>query len=82
MATVKITDLPPINTINANTANTVLVGVDIANNITGKITLTTLAANLYSNNNLVENSQNNEIKTYKLESFQRIILSIFLFLFF
>jgi hypothetical protein len=53
MSTVKITDLPAINTINANTANTVLVGVDIPTNVTGKITLTTLAAGLYSNNNLV-----------------------------
>lgn len=53
MATVKITDLPTITTINANTANTVLVGVDIPTNITGQITLTTLAAGLYSNNNLV-----------------------------
>jgi hypothetical protein len=53
MATVKITDLPAITTINSNTANTVLVGVDIPTNITGKITLTTLAAGLYSNNNLV-----------------------------
>ena len=53
MSTVKITELPSINTINANTANTVLVGVDIPTNITGKITLTTLAAGLYSNNNLV-----------------------------
>lgn len=53
MATVKITDLPTIATINSNTANTVLVGVDIPTNITGQITLTTLAAGLYSNNNLV-----------------------------
>jgi hypothetical protein len=53
MSTVKITDLPAINTINANTANTVLVGVDIPTNITGQFTLTTLAAGLYSNNNLV-----------------------------
>jgi hypothetical protein len=53
MATVKITDLPPIDTLNANTANTILVGVDIPTNITGRITLTTLAAGLYSNNNLV-----------------------------
>ena len=53
MSTVKITDLPTITTINANTANTVLVGVDIPTNITGQITLTTLAAGLYSNNNLV-----------------------------
>lgn len=52
MATVKITDLPIISTINANTANSVLVGVDIPTNITGQITLTTLAAGLYSNNNL------------------------------
>lgn len=52
MATVKITDLPTISTINSNTANTVLVGVDIPTNITGQITLTTLAAGLYSNNNL------------------------------
>lgn len=53
MSTVKITDLPLISTINANTANTVFVGVDIPTNITGKMTLTTLAAGLYSNNNLV-----------------------------
>jgi hypothetical protein len=53
MATVKITDLPSILTVNSNTANTVLVGVDIPTNITGKITLTTLAAGLYSNNALV-----------------------------
>jgi len=53
MSTVKITDLPAITTINSNTANTVLVGVDIPTNVTGKITLTTLAAGLYSNNNLV-----------------------------
>ena len=53
MSTVKITDLPQIATINANTANTVLVGVDIPTNITGQITLTTLARGLYSNNNLV-----------------------------
>jgi hypothetical protein len=53
MSTVKITDLPTITTINANTSNTVLVGVDIPTNITGQMTLTTLAAGLYSNNNLV-----------------------------
>jgi hypothetical protein len=52
MSTVKITELPAINTINANTANTVLVGVDIPTNVTGKISLTTLAAGLYSNNKL------------------------------
>lgn len=50
MSTVKITELPEISVVNANTANTVLVGVDIQTDITGKITLTTLAAGLYSNN--------------------------------
>lgn len=50
MSTVKITDLPAISVVNANTANTILVGVDIQTDVTGKITLTTLAAGLYSNN--------------------------------
>lgn len=50
MSTVKITELPAISVVNANTANTVLVGVDVQTDITGKITLTTLAAGLYSNN--------------------------------
>jgi hypothetical protein len=58
MATVKITDLPAINTINANTANTVLVCVDIPTNITGRMNLTTLATGLYSNNNLILGSNN------------------------
>ena len=53
MSTVKITDLPQIATINANTANTVLVGVDIPTNITGQITLTSLARGLYANNSLI-----------------------------
>jgi len=53
MSTVKISDLPALSTINANTANTVIVGLDIPTNITGKMTLTTLAAGLYSNNFLV-----------------------------
>jgi hypothetical protein len=52
MATVKISELPNITTINANTANTVLVGVDLVTTTTGKMTLTTLANGLYSNNNL------------------------------
>lgn len=52
MPTVKITDLPFISSIQSNTANTVLVGVDIPGNDTGQITLTTLAAGLYSNNSL------------------------------
>lgn len=57
MSTIKITELPPINSIHANAVNTILVGVDVANNITGKISLTTLAANLYSNNNLIFGSE-------------------------
>lgn len=52
MATVKILDLPYITTLQPNTANTVIVGVDIPSDMTGQITLTTLARNLYSNNNL------------------------------
>jgi hypothetical protein len=52
MATVKITDLPYITSIQPNTANTILVGVDIPLNYTGQMTLTTLAQGLYSNNNL------------------------------
>jgi hypothetical protein len=58
MSTVKITDLPPVLTINANTANTVLVGVDIPSDVTGQITLTTLARGLYSNNNLLVGNTN------------------------
>ena len=52
MSTVKITDLPSITTVHSNTANTVLVGVDIPTNVTGQLTLTALAAGLYSNNTL------------------------------
>jgi len=50
MSTVKITDLPLISTINANTANTLFVGVDVPTLTTGKMTVTTLANGLYSNN--------------------------------
>lgn len=53
MATVKITDLPYITSLQPNTANTVLVGVDIPGDDTGQITLTTLAKGLYSHNYLV-----------------------------
>lgn len=50
MATVKITDLPYITSLQPNTANTVLVGVDVPGDYTGQMTLTTLAHGLYSNN--------------------------------
>ena len=53
MSLVKITQLPLISTINANTANTLFVGVDVPSLTTGKMTVTTLAAGLYSNNALV-----------------------------
>jgi len=52
MSTIKISELPLLPNINANTANTLYVGVDIPTGITGKMTLTTLAKGLYSNNNL------------------------------
>jgi hypothetical protein len=53
MATVKIRDLPYITSLQPNTANTVLVGVDVPGNYTGQMTLTTLARGLYSHNYLV-----------------------------
>jgi hypothetical protein len=50
MSTVKITQLPVVNIINANTANTLFVGVDVPTDITFQMTATTLAQGLYSNN--------------------------------
>ena len=52
MSTIKITQLPFITQLNANTSNTVFVAVDTQAEITGKITATTLAAGLYANNAL------------------------------
>lgn len=52
MSTVKITDLPYIPSLQSNTSNTILLGVDVPGNYTGQLTLTTLAGGLYSNNNL------------------------------
>lgn len=52
MSTVKVLDLPYITDLQPNTANTVIVGVDIPSDTTGILTLTTLARRLYSNNNL------------------------------
>ena len=49
MSTVKISDLAALTTINSNTANTLLVGVDIPTGVTGKLTAHTLAQGLYSN---------------------------------
>jgi hypothetical protein len=50
MSTIKITQLPLITHLNANTSNTMFVAVDTQAEITGKFTATTLAAGLYENN--------------------------------
>ena len=50
MSTIKITQLPLITHLNANTSNTVFVAVDTQAEITGRFTATTLAAGLYENN--------------------------------
>jgi hypothetical protein len=61
MSTVKISALPAVTAINANTANTVFVGVDIPTGTTGKITATVLAAGLYSNNTLIVGQNNQQL---------------------
>jgi len=53
MSTVKISALPSITTINANTSNTLFLGVDLPTLTTGRMTATVLAAGLYSNNALI-----------------------------
>ena len=50
MSTIKITQLPLITHLNANTSNTTFVAVDTESGITGKFTGTTLASGLYENN--------------------------------
>lgn len=50
MSTIKITQLPLITHLNANTSNTVFVAVDTQAEITGRFTATTLAEGLYENN--------------------------------
>jgi hypothetical protein len=58
MSTVKISQLPALPSIAANTTNTLFLGVDLPTGVTGKFTATTLANQLYSNNSLiVGNSQ-------------------------
>lgn len=49
MSTVKITDLPVISQLNADTANTIFVGVDLPTDITGRISASVLAEGLYEN---------------------------------
>lgn len=52
MSTVKISELPNLPAISANTSNTLFLGVDIPTSVTGKFTATTLANQLYANNKL------------------------------
>jgi hypothetical protein len=52
MSTVKITDLPVISSLDANTGNTILVGVDLSSDVTGRISATVLADGLYENKSL------------------------------
>jgi len=60
MSTVKISQLPSIpGGLNANTSNTLFVGVDIPSGVTGKFTATQLAERLYANN--VLNVGNNSV---------------------
>ena len=49
MSTIKISQLPLLTTLNANTQNTLFVAVDLPTTTTGKFTGKTLAAGLYSN---------------------------------
>jgi len=60
MSLIKITQLPVISSINANTANTLFVGVDIPTDTTFQLTANTLATGLYRNSYL--NVGNNNIQ--------------------
>ena len=59
MSTVKISQLPTLSQLAHDTANTLLIGVDVPSSITGKLTATTLAEGLYTHNQL--NVGNNDI---------------------
>jgi len=61
MSQVKISQLPVFNTINANTANTLFVGVDVPTDVTFQMTAHTLAQGLYSNENLNVGSNPNTL---------------------
>ena len=52
MSSIKISQLPELPSISANTSNTLFLGVDIPTQTTGKYTATSLAAQLYANNAL------------------------------
>ena len=53
MSTIKISQLPILSALNANTNNTIFLGVDVPSGKTGQLTATTLAQGLYSNNTLI-----------------------------
>jgi len=53
MSTIKISELPQFTTINANTANTLFVGVDIPSAQTFQFSAETLAAGLFANTALI-----------------------------
>ena len=53
MSTIKISALPKFTTINANTSNTLFVGIDIPSAQTFQFSAGTLAAGLYANTALV-----------------------------
>ena len=61
MSQVKISELPSFSIINANTANTLFVGVDIPTSATFKMTAHTLAQGLYSNEVLVVGQNTNPL---------------------
>lgn len=50
MSTVKISELPTLPTLNRDTDQTLVAGVDLLSGITGKMTATVLAEGLYSHN--------------------------------
>ena len=60
MSTIKISQLPLVSVLNANTSNTLFVAVDIPTGVTGQFTAHTLAQGLYSNEilNVGVNQQN------------------------
>jgi hypothetical protein len=50
MPSIKISQLPILNQLSANNANTVFVAVDKTSNTTSQFSTTTLAAGLFANN--------------------------------
>ena len=53
MSSIKISELTEVTQLNSNTAKNLVITVDLVTGTTNKMTVRNLAANLYSNNNLV-----------------------------